>query len=318
MNLRRFALALLLAGALAPSVAAAQEVSAGDKAAARQLTIDGHTALERKDYAAAAELFRRADTLFHAPTVTLGLARSAAGLGKLLAAQEFYNRLVHETLAPGASEVFVRAIDDGRAELAALSPRIPSLVIQVRGAVASRVTLDGVEVPAAVLGIKRPVEPGRHTIRALARGFKPSVAAVDVAEGSTESVALDFVAAPPGVSDGVDDAGPGAGRSRGAPQKTAGIVVLSAGAAGLAIGAVAGGIAAADHSNLIAQCGSPRCPSSQQSSVDGYHTAGAVSTGAFIAGGILAAAGVVVVLTVPKATVSPSVGLGFVGVVGSF
>ena len=58
MTFRRstFSLALVLCGALAPGVALAQQVSDGDKAAARQLAIDGSAALEKKDYAGAADL----------------------------------------------------------------------------------------------------------------------------------------------------------------------------------------------------------------------------------------------------------------------
>ena len=96
MILRRFSLALLLCSALVPGIAHAQEVSEGDKATARQLVIEGFAALEHKDYVTAADRFSRADTVVHAPTVSLGLARAQVGLGKFVSAQENYNRVIHE------------------------------------------------------------------------------------------------------------------------------------------------------------------------------------------------------------------------------
>lgn len=249
MILRRFSLAVLLCSALAPGIARAQEVSEGDKAAARQLVVEGFAALERKDYATAADRFSRADTVVHAPTVSLGLARAQVGLGKFVSAQENYNRVIHEGLLPGASPAFVKAVEDGRTELAALAPRVPSLVIQVRGAGVPKVTLDGVVVPPALLGAKRPVNPGKHLIRAVAPTLETREASVTVGEGQTETVTLNLVGAPVGapvaevVAPGpgpapvpvpVADTGGGAGSGR----RPIGFALLGVGAAGLAVGAI--------------------------------------------------------------------------------
>src|SRR6201999_2886024 len=118
-------------------------------------TLDGYDALEKKDWAAAADRFTRADALCHAPTVTLGLARAQVGLGKLVNAQEIYSRVVHEPIPANASAAFSRAVDDARRELDALGPRVPSVLINVKGVDAPKVTLDGVDVPNAALGVKR-------------------------------------------------------------------------------------------------------------------------------------------------------------------
>jgi hypothetical protein len=187
MILRRFSLALLLCSALVPGIAHAQEVSEGDKATARQLVIEGFAALEHKDYVTAADRFSRADTVVHAPTVSLGLARAQVGLGKFVSAQENYNRVIHEMLPPGASPAFTKAVEDGRTELAALAPRMPALIIQVRGGGVPKVTLDGVVVPPALVGAKRPVDPGKHLVRAVAPTLETREASVTVAEGQTET-----------------------------------------------------------------------------------------------------------------------------------
>ncbi len=228
-------------------------------------------------------------------------------------------------------------MDDGRTELAALAPRLPSLIIQVRGADAPRVTLDGADVPAAVLGIKRPVDPGRHTIHAVARRTLPADASVTVAEGKVETVTLDLAPAPPGTPDAPDVSPPGTPAAVSTPlaplanaggsQKRIGFAVLGVGAAGLVVGAITGGLAVSQRSSLIQQCPTGHCLPSQQTAlqpdVDKLHTLASISNAGFIAGGVFAAAGIIVVVTTPKArpqgaSVSPLVGPGFAGMAGRF
>jgi hypothetical protein len=178
---------------------------------------------------------------------------------------------------------------------------------------------DGVLIVAAAWDTPIPLDPGPHAIEASRPGkrswtttvtieAKPGVTTVKIPallDAPTEGapVPLPPPPAPPPVS---------------STQRTAGIVVLSLGAVGLTVGAVAGGIAASKHSNLIGLCPTAVCPPSMQSNVDTYHRNGAISTGAFIAGGIVAATGIVVMVTAPKVIVSPVVGLGFVGARGRF
>jgi hypothetical protein len=330
MRLRALVLSLLLPCVSAPSIVLAQPaqtVSDGDKAAARELTIDGYASLERKDYADAEAKFARAYALYRAPTITLGLARAKAGLGRLIAAQELYNHLVREQLPPDATAAFVHAVADARTDLAALEPRIPSLIIEVRGAEAPRVLLDGVAVPAAVLGIKRPVDPGRHVVRAVASRFLPREVTVTVTEGKVETVTLDLMAAPPGTPDPPELAGFETGSPGGSVRRPIGFAALGVGGAGLVVGAVTAGLTASKRSSLLQQCPTRHCLPSQQPAlqpeVNDMNTLAAVSTGTFIAGGVLAAAGVILVATAPRATpqatgVVPVVGPGFVGLVGRF
>lgn len=188
MSTRQFLLAtLLLSSALVPMPALAQGTDA-NKTAARDLALEGYSALQSKDYTAAADRFTRADALYHAPTVTLGLARAQAGLGKLASAQELYTRTAHETLPPNASPGFKKAVLDAQKELTALTPRVPSVMINVKGGDAPRLTLDGVELSAAAPGVKRPVDPGEHMIRAESPGFISREIKVTLAEGKTETV----------------------------------------------------------------------------------------------------------------------------------
>jgi hypothetical protein len=335
---------------LAASSAHAQALSDGDKAAARQLTIDGHAALERKEWAVAADLYARADKLFHAPTVTLGLARSQVGLGKLVSAQELYNRLIHEPLPPNPSEAFTRALEDGHAELTALALRIPSLIIIVKGTDGPKVTLDGVDVQAALLGIKRPVDPGKHTVHAIGRRSQPKDVDVTLAEGKVETVTLELVALPDGAPDSpgfgpggapppglggpvpagpvaVDAPAPDAQGGGSSVRKPVGIAFVAAGGAGLLIGAITGGLAASKRSSLVQQCPSGHCSSTLeptlQPQVNTLDTMATASTIGFVAGGIFAATGVILLVTAPKSTptttgVVPLIGPGFLGLRGRY
>src|SRR5579859_3817898 len=107
----------------------ARAQSAADRATARELGLDGQAALDRKDYATAEDRFRRADALFHAPTLLLGFARAEAGLGKVVNASEAYNRIIREGVAPGASEAFTHALESAKAEAGAVQARIANVTV---------------------------------------------------------------------------------------------------------------------------------------------------------------------------------------------
>jgi hypothetical protein len=358
MFTRHFLIAsLLLAGALTPALALGQ-TSDADKATARDLTIEGYKALESGSYAAAFDRFTRADALYHAPSVILGLARAQVGLGKLVSAQELYSRAAHETLLPSASSASKKAVRDAQKELDALAPRIPSVIITVTGSDAARVTLDGAEVRSAALGVRRPVDPGKHVISGSAAGLATSEVTVILAEGKSESVILNLEpprAAPPAPVVAVAPAAPAANHQTAVPgpppptptitsaapvapepdhvatpgsrRKTLGFVALGVGGAGLLVGGITGGLALGKHGDIAKSCPDGHCPkgteASFQSAIDGYGTMGTLSTIGFIAGGALAATGVILIITAPRAktmqaSLAPVVGPGYLGARGSF
>src|SRR5580704_8698956 len=118
MHLRSAALSTAFALSLGLSIAPqARAQSDADRATARSLGQDGQQALDNKDYATAEDRFRRADKMVHAPTLMLGLARALAAEGKYVEAQEAYNRIVRDGLAPNAPDVFKRALDDAKKEV---------------------------------------------------------------------------------------------------------------------------------------------------------------------------------------------------------
>jgi hypothetical protein len=237
----------------------------------------------------------------------------------------------------------VKAVETARKEFDALQPRIPYVTIQVTGPGAGtvKVTIDGTDVPRAALGVKRAVDPGAHAIVAVADGFAPANASFTIAEGTTQTVTLEPKPAPPGTvpptpagpAPSAAPAGPppssappeSAPPSASNPRRIVGIVGMALGGAGLALGGIMGGVVIAKHASLLTSCPGSKCPVSQASTlvpqVSQYHTFSTVSTAGFIAGGVLAATGIVLFATAPKSS-QPSVGVtvgpAWAGLQGSF
>ena len=77
-------------------------------------------------------LWRKADAVYHAPTLLLRIARCQALLGHVVAAVATLESVVSETPKPDAPPAFVAAREDGQRELLSLRGRIATLRIVVR------------------------------------------------------------------------------------------------------------------------------------------------------------------------------------------
>ena len=338
---RSFAALAVAATLLLPGPALAAGPSDADRATARALAAQGHQALDDGDYATAADRFARADALVHAPTLMLGLARAQAGLGKLVAANESLNRILREGVAPDAPKVFAEAVDNARKALAAIGPRLCWVTLTVSGAAGHegdvKVLLDGAEVPSAAIGVPRAVDPGRHLAVVTLEGAGRAEATVSVTEGGSQTVLLVLKPEAGHTATTTATAGqrpepsnpppppPPPPASTSSTRMTLGFASLGVGGAGLIVGAVTGGLVLGMHGTLVAGCPQGRCPSDLQSKLDSYNHLGLASTVGFIAGGVLAGLGVVLVVTAPKnekpmvgVTVIPTTGGGTFGAVGSF
>jgi hypothetical protein len=302
----RIVLGISAAFALIASTAFAE--SDADKTMARALGKEGTDALARKDYATALDRFSRAEKLYHAPTLLLGLAESLAGSGKLISALETYNRLARETLPAGAPGPFKEAVATAKKEAVALEPRIPSVVVEVTGAPSPTVTIDGDPIPSAALGAPRPVDPGTRTVRAEASGFSPAEQTVKLDEGKTVRVKLELKSVAPAApsspeSAPVPAAGPPpsdtAARS-GGTQRTVGWVALGVGATGLVVGGVTGVMFLGKKSELDDNCPGGQCPPDRKSTHDAYKSLSLVSGIGFVVGVVGASAGATLLLTAPK------------------
>src|SRR5262249_45271766 len=116
----------------------------------------------------------------------------------LVQAKEFYVRIGREELRSNAPKAFGEAQKAAATELAALEPRIALLTIVVKGQAApeATVTMDGVEIPRALVGVGYPTNPGSHTLRASGPGSVAPDVTVQLAEGAKETATLELVDKP--------------------------------------------------------------------------------------------------------------------------
>jgi len=312
------------------------EPTAEEKAGARAAATEASAAFEQKRYAAALDLLQRAESLVHAPTHLLMIARTHVALGQLVKGRESYMALSRESLGANAPFAFKDAQVEGKRELNALEPRIPTINVKVNELSAKNVviTMDGAIVPPALVGIARPVDPGTHTLQANGGGWVSNETKVDIAEGQKFELVLDL--RPSG------DAPPPAGRNSTTPPEEGGpdsdtmtyvaIGGIGLGAAGVGVGALflaLGGGSRSDADDAYAACEKTPCfagsPGAQEAldlddQANTQQTIGVIS---LIAGGVLAAVGVTLLFVDPssgaeQARVTPWIGLGSAGASGTF
>lgn len=235
-----------------------------------------------------------------APGTTINLAdcyertgRLASAWAKFLEAEpHFRNRTPPDPRADIAKE---------RAE--ALYPKLSRLTIDVpaESKVAGlTITRDGDPVDEQQWGTGLPVDPGKHVVEVTASGKKPWKWEADVgAGGATVSVKVPLLEAAP-----VTEPSPAADAGMPLQRKIA-IGVGAAGVVGLAVGGIFGGLTlgkVGDSNKTCVQsasgvhvCDEPGAKLRDEAG--GFST---VSTAALIAGGVLAAGGVVLWLTAPS------------------
>lgn len=163
-----------------------------ERATARDAANNGRAAYDAGKYEKAIDFLSRAESLVHSPTHLLFLARAQAKLGRLVAAHETYLKITRETLAPNAPKAFVTAQDAAEQEQDALDARIPSVTVSLKGLATTDVTvqMDGTNLPAAMIGIPLPADPGEHTFKASGPTVIAEPVSVKLAEAAKQTVTL--------------------------------------------------------------------------------------------------------------------------------
>lgn len=301
------------------------EPNEADRATARALALEGHTALTNKDYATAADRFGRADALVHAPTLVVDWARALQGLGRFVEAHEKYELVLREGVDSSSPKSWIRALEDAKKELDALKPRLGWVTVVLKEPSEATVKIDGVVVPAAAVGVKRAADPGFPEVTVSAEGYEPFKQTVTVGPGEEQLLEVSLKKLPdqpkPLAVTGADEITPTSSSRR-----TLTYVAFGVGGVGLVAGGVTGVLALRKRSDLKEQCVNDLCPSSSQKLITKYHTYGTISGVAFGASLLGLGAGVALLLTEPHAkpapqtglVVRPLVGLGMVGAEGSF
>lgn len=272
-----------LSAAAIPRVALAGEPTSQDRSTARALSVEGYDALQAGDYALAADRFKRADALVHAPTLLVDLGRAYVGLGRLVEAHEAFQQVLREGVAPDSPESWQRALVVARMEDAAVEPRLAWLTIRVEGADAARVLLDDQEVSQASLGARRAVDPGRLTVVAEAEGFLPARDTIELGEGKTGEIDLVLVRDP----NYEPPAKPHEGErvivvEGGSPrQRVPAYMAYGVGGAGMLLGGVSTVLMLLTRSDLEEQCAAQQCPPEAADDLSKYRTYGTLAAVGF-------------------------------------
>ena len=272
----RAAAALTLSLILAAGAASAQTDQ--EKAAARELATQGQAALAKQQYAQALDLVTRAQAIVNAPTHLHMIAEAQVGLGKLVAAQETYLKLIRMDLPATAPAAFKNAQAAAREELAAVEPKIAQLriVLDGLGSRSATVKMDDQAVPGALIGVYQPVDPGKHQVSVVVGAQAPVTAAVELQPAEKKDVHLtvpDAGAAAAGGDAGtapapVPDTGGGGFFT---PLRWGGLGAGVVGLAGVALGGAFFAMSTSKTNAANALCGGPppaQCPTSQRTAVN--------------------------------------------------
>jgi hypothetical protein len=310
--------------------AAAQELDDASRTAARALGTSGLEAFEGGRFQEASDKLEKAYAIARVPTLGLWSARALAKLGRLLEAAARLEEAASIELPEGEQELQRRAKVEAREELETLQARIPQLVVEVEGAPPDQVsvTLDGKPEPQIIVGQKLLIDPGRHRIQAT-YGESTLKQEVQLAEGDARTLVLPFsdsAAVAAGTAEAESESSSLAmdrqGGASASPLKALGWVSVGLGGVGLVVGGVAGVITLGKKSDIEdnPRCNGNRCAPSEQDVVDSYRSARSISTIGFIAGGVLTAAGVTLLITQSSngADTQAFIGPGTIGARGTF
>jgi serine/threonine-protein kinase len=317
---------------LTSGAAGAQTIAPADSAAAEALFQEGKKLLRERSFERACTKFAESFRLESKTGALLALARCHEEEGKWASAWAEYSMVVSRAAREGRPD---RA--KGAAERAArLEPRLSTLTIKVPSAVREiaglEVRRDGDVVDQGSFDVAIPIDGGEHTVEASAPGraawqTRVSVAktgdkqTIEIAELSSLPPAMpppaaeaaaparpaDAASAPPEAPSPVEpsplaraEAPPTSQEVRHSGLRVAGVAVGAAGLVGIGVGTFFGLRAMKRKDDAASSCHGDVCdPTGKQLRLDAISDADA-STVAFVAGGVLMAAGMTMFLLGPR------------------
>jgi hypothetical protein len=192
-------------------------------------------------------------------------------------------------------------VADASAELKAVRKQIPTIVVRVSGRPAGEieVRIDGRVVEA---GQAIEVDPGQHVVLATAPGVEARDT-VELEPGSGET-AVTLTLAPAGTV--APPPPPAEKRGSIVP----GVLVLSLAAVGFELGAITGGLAASDASQVKEGCVDGHCLRADADQLDRANTLATVSTVGFVVGGVSLVTGIVLIAVRPGGDDAPAIAIG--------
>ncbi len=285
------------------------ETQAGRKAAAESLFQRGVELVGEGKFEEACRQFEASQELDSALGTMLHLGDCYEREGRTGSAWALF--LEARSLAGATGQAERERVAAERAN--ALEPKLSYVVINVVPQEGLVLRLNGTAIPAASFGEPVPVDPGEQRVEATVPGAAPYRLLVRVPKGSStvtfrvpslEKRSPTRSRAPLSV----------AGQS-GEPQRVGGFVALGLGGAALATGGVLAFLAREKNEESLAECDDQNKNACSSEGVRLRHEArglAGTATVTGIVGGVLAASGVVLVLTAPKDSrelvVGPAVG----------
>lgn len=242
------------------------------------------------------------------PGTLFTLAECEAKSGLIASAVAHYEGYLelYAKMAPDQQETQKTRETVARAQLKELAPQVPRLTLTLPATApkGTRVKRDGVPLDALSLGVAVAVDPGEHTVTTQAPGALPSEQKISLAPGDTKQLVLEVrlparerSAKPP---------------SGGSALRIAGFSVGGLGIAGIAAGAVTGGLALAAKGTVDEHCKDTgandtySCNREGKDAADRLQTLGFVSTTAFGVGLGSLALGAVLLVVAPSPPSSTS------------
>jgi hypothetical protein len=286
-----------IAALLVLSVVSARPARAGDVAEAEALFREGRAKMDAGDYATACPKLAESFEQDPGTGALLALAMCRERAGQIASAWASYGQVASRSKREGRADREQAA----REAMQALEPRLSHLTITVDQATSVLpglvVKRDGAPVGSGAWGAAVPIDPGEHLIEASAPGKQPWSKKLSIgAEHDTQNVevpALVAEPAAPAMAPVADSSGNGA--STGPPLRTLGLAVGGAGVVGLGLGIGFGLHAQAlnRQSNEDGHCNAQnQCDAVGGQKRDDAKSAATIATVGFVAGGVLAAAGV--------------------------
>jgi len=301
------------------SAAQAEAATPEEKAAAEAQFDEGVKLLKAGSLDAACKKLESSQRIDPGIGTLLYLGECYEKSGKSASAWATFREAASAAQAAGQSErarVGMQRADRLADKLSKLTVELASENMSIEGL---EITSDEQKITRGLWGTALPVDPGEHTIKAMAPGYEPLEVKVTIGpNGQNQTIQLAALkqlppgaeppqAEPQGTTVREQTTGPqDAGVSDGKGQRTAGLVIGGIGVLGLAAGGVFGVLAIVDNGKAKeggCEPGAGACPVG----VDGIgaannaRTEAMVSTIGFIAGGALVAAGAVLYFTAPDA-----------------
>lgn len=283
---------------------------------ARELAKEGVEAYDQGRFEESAEKTKRAYALVRVPTLAVHLARTYVRLGRLVEASELYLEAVRLKSEDSWQNAQFEAQRTAEIERASLLPRVPRLMIEVHGVDPAQVTitLDGTQVPTALVGAEQMVDPGTRVVIATGGATEVRQTAL-LTEGAHTRVVLNIK---PTLAQHSSEVNPRTQQSIASHQPQSSLqAILGWTGIGLAAAGVGFGIwqnqsAKSQRDELLSSqsCSDGvHCDSSKSDDVDAYNRARHLRTVGYVAGGVFAAAGVTLLLWPTKKREAPAVGL---------